>query len=144
MELRCCCCRLIKDLATASLPEYVATHSHQTDYLAPFRTRHLTRTGNTNWSRKLHQNTLLSETHAQRSLMFIWATDSSKFFLHCPCQNFTWSDMPAEQSRVCFGRLHVGLSRGEQKGPFFRPHTNSARILAVLREISYSYNVPHL
>ncbi len=26
---------LIKDLATASLPEYVATHSHQTDYLRP-------------------------------------------------------------------------------------------------------------
>ena len=30
----------IKDLAAASLPEYVATHSHQTDYLAPLRTRH--------------------------------------------------------------------------------------------------------
>ena len=31
----------IKDLATASLPEYVATYSHQTNYLAPLRTRHL-------------------------------------------------------------------------------------------------------
>ncbi len=31
----CCCCWPIKDLATASLPEYVATHSHQTDYLRP-------------------------------------------------------------------------------------------------------------
>ncbi len=28
-----------KTLATASRPEYVATHSHQTDYLAPLRTR---------------------------------------------------------------------------------------------------------
>ena len=35
--LYCHC--FIKDLATASLPEYVATHSHQTDYLAPLRTR---------------------------------------------------------------------------------------------------------
>ena len=36
---------LPKTLATASLPEYVATHYHQTDYLAPFRTRHFTQTG---------------------------------------------------------------------------------------------------
>ncbi len=35
----CHCCCLIKDLATTSLPEYIATHSHQTDYLAPLRTR---------------------------------------------------------------------------------------------------------
>ena len=34
-ELGCCC--LIKDLATASLLEYVATHSHQTDHLAPLQ-----------------------------------------------------------------------------------------------------------
>ncbi len=40
-ELRCHC--LIKDLVTASLPEYVATHSHQTDYLVPLRTRHYRR-----------------------------------------------------------------------------------------------------
>ncbi len=32
---------IIKDFATASLPEHVATHSHQTDYLAPLRTRQL-------------------------------------------------------------------------------------------------------
>ncbi len=30
---------LKKTLATTSLPEYVATHSPKTDYLAPFRTR---------------------------------------------------------------------------------------------------------
>ncbi len=30
----------IKDLATASLLEYVATHSPKTDYLVPLRTRH--------------------------------------------------------------------------------------------------------
>ena len=29
----------IKTLATASLPEYIATHSPKTDYLAPFTTR---------------------------------------------------------------------------------------------------------
>ncbi len=29
-----------KTLATPSLPEYVATHSPKTDYLAPLRTRH--------------------------------------------------------------------------------------------------------
>ena len=29
-----------KDLATASLPAYVATHSLKTDYLAPLRTQH--------------------------------------------------------------------------------------------------------
>ena len=28
------------DLATISLPEYIATHSPKIDYLAPFRTRH--------------------------------------------------------------------------------------------------------
>ena len=39
-ELYYYCYYLIKDLATASLPEYVATHSHQTDYLAPLRTPH--------------------------------------------------------------------------------------------------------
>ena len=38
-ELHCHFCYLIKDLATASLPEYVATRSHQTDYHAPLRTR---------------------------------------------------------------------------------------------------------
>ncbi len=31
-----------KTLTTASLPEYVAIHSHQTDYLAPLRTRQYT------------------------------------------------------------------------------------------------------
>ena len=31
----------IKTLATTGLPEYVATHSYPTDYLAPLRTRHL-------------------------------------------------------------------------------------------------------
>ncbi len=40
IELGCCCHCLIKTLATANLPEYVATHSFKTDYLAPFRTRH--------------------------------------------------------------------------------------------------------
>ncbi len=39
-ELRCHCHCLIKDLATASLLEYVATHSHQTGYLVPLRTQH--------------------------------------------------------------------------------------------------------
>ncbi len=40
LELCCHCHCLIKDLPTASLPEYVDTHSHQTDYLAPLRTWH--------------------------------------------------------------------------------------------------------
>ncbi len=36
-ELRCYC-SCLKDLATASLLEYVAIHSHPTDYLVPLRT----------------------------------------------------------------------------------------------------------
>ena len=36
----CYCHWPIKTLATASLPEYVATHSLRLDYLAPFRTPH--------------------------------------------------------------------------------------------------------
>ncbi len=39
-ELCCSSSCLIKDLATTSLPEYVAIHSHPTDYLTPLRTRH--------------------------------------------------------------------------------------------------------
>ncbi len=42
-ELYCHCHWPIKTLATTSLPEYVATHSPITDYLAPFRTRHFAR-----------------------------------------------------------------------------------------------------
>ncbi len=39
------CCASVRFLSveptqTASLAEYIATHSHQTDYLAPLRTRH--------------------------------------------------------------------------------------------------------
>ena len=41
-ELHCHCCCLIKDFASARLPEYVATHKYPTDYLAPLRTRHCT------------------------------------------------------------------------------------------------------
>ncbi len=40
-ELHYWCHWPVKTLATTSLPEYVATHSLKTDYLAPFRTRHL-------------------------------------------------------------------------------------------------------
>ncbi len=60
-ELCCYCHCLIKTLGTASLLEYVATYSHQTDYL-PLRTRHECRCG---WIQDFGHGSCGGQAHKQ-------------------------------------------------------------------------------